>query len=139
VRLHPFAVLVASLVGQAPAPEVVEPGVGMPHPRAYGTNARVLGRYVRQATLRLEDAVRKMTSLPAQRFGLTDRGSVRPGLWADLAVFDADAVADRSTYEAPHAPAEGFRYVVVNGELVVDGGRPLASRPGRVLAPVAVP
>lgn len=119
--------------------DVVEPGVGMPHPRAYGTNARVLGRYVRQATLRLEDAVRKMTSLPAQRFGLADRGLVRLGLWADLAVFDAETVADRATYEAPHAPAEGFRYVVVNGELVVDGGQPLGSRPGRVLAPAAVP
>ena len=113
---------------------VIEPGVGAPHPRGYGTNARVLGRYVREKrTLRLEDAIRKMTSLPAQRFGLADRGLVRPGMWADLAVFDEATVADRATFEAPHAPAQGFRYVLVNGEVVVADGRHLGARPGRVL------
>ena len=114
---------------------VIEPGVGVPHPRGYGTNARVLGRYVRERrTLRLEDAVRKMTSLPAQRFGLSDRGLVRPGMWADLAVFDEAVVADRATFEAPHAPAHGFRYVLVNGEVVVVDGRHVGARAGRVLA-----
>ena len=114
---------------------VVEPGVGVPHPRAYGTNARVLGRYVRErGTLRLEDAVRRMTSLPAQRFSLADRGLLRPGMWADVVVFDAATVADRATYAAPHAPAHGFRYVLVNGELVVEDGRHTGARPGRVLA-----
>jgi N-acyl-D-amino-acid deacylase len=113
---------------------VIEPGVGVPHPRGYGTNARVLGRYVRERrTLRLEDAVRKMTSLPAQRFGLADRGLVRPGMWADLAVFNETTVADRATFESPHAPAQGFRYVLVNGEMVVEDGRHLGARPGRVL------
>jgi N-acyl-D-amino-acid deacylase len=113
---------------------VVEPGMGRPHPRAYGTNARVLGRYVRErGALRLEEAVRKMTSLPAQRFGLVDRGLVRPGLWADLVVFDPAAVADRATFEAPHAPPAGFRFVLVNGEVVVEDGRHLGTRPGQVL------
>jgi N-acyl-D-amino-acid deacylase len=113
---------------------VAEPGVGRPHPRGYGTNARVLGRYVREkGTVRLEEAIRKMTSLPAQRFGLTDRGLVRPGMWADLAVFDAATVADRATFEVPHAPSHGFRYVLVNGEVVVEGGTHTGSRPGRVL------
>jgi N-acyl-D-amino-acid deacylase len=119
---------------------VIEPGEGVPHPRAYGTNARVLGRYVREkGTLRLEEAIRKMTSLPAQRFGLGERGLVRPGMWADLAVFDERTVADRATFAAPHAPAQGMRYVVVNGEVVVDEGRHLGARPGRVLlgAPAA--
>jgi N-acyl-D-amino-acid deacylase len=113
---------------------VVEPGIGMPHPRTYGTNARVLGRYVRdKKTLRLEEAIRKMTSLPAQRFGLTERGLVRPGMWADLAVFDEATVADRATFAAPHAPSQGFRFVLVNGEVVVDEGRHVGSRPGRIV------
>jgi N-acyl-D-amino-acid deacylase len=124
----PFA-MVASDAG------VVEPGVGVPHPRAYGTNARVLGRYVREkGIVRLEEAVRRMTSLPAQRFALAERGLVRPGQWADLAVFDPATVADRATYAAPHAPSQGFRYVLVNGEVVVENGRHTGARPGKVLA-----
>jgi N-acyl-D-amino-acid deacylase len=120
---------------------VIEPGVGVPHPRGYGTNARVLGRYVRERqALRLEEAVRKMTSLPAQRFGLVERGLVRPGMWADLVVFDEAAVADRATFEAPHAASTGFRFVLVNGELVVEDGRHLGARPGRILlGPAANP
>jgi N-acyl-D-amino-acid deacylase len=112
----------------------------VPHPRAYGTNARVLGRYVRQMkTLRLEEAVRKMTSLPAQRFGLAERGLVRPGMWADLAVFEEATVGDRATYEAPHAASAGFRYVLVNGEVVVEDGKHLGTRPGRVLVGPGAP
>jgi N-acyl-D-amino-acid deacylase len=119
---------------------VIEPGVGVPHPRAYGTNARVLGRYVRQMkTLRLEEAVRKMTSLPAQRFGLAERGLVRPGMWADLAVFEEATVGDRATYEAPHAASAGFRYVLVNGEVVVEDGKHVGARPGRVLVGPGAP
>ena len=103
---------------------VVEPGQGVPHPRSYGTNARVLGRYVREKrVLRLEEAVRKMTSLPAQRFSLSDRGLLRPGLAADLVVFDEATVGDRATFEAPHAPSEGIRFVLVGGVPVVEDGR----------------
>jgi N-acyl-D-amino-acid deacylase len=125
---HPWA-MVASDAG------VVEFGKGAPHPRAYGTNSRVLGRYVREkGALRLEEAVRKMTSLPAQRFGFGDRGLVRPGMWADLAVFDPAVVADAATFARPHAYARGFRYVLVNGEVVAEDGRHTGSRPGQLLA-----
>ncbi len=113
---------------------VIEFGHGAPHPRAYGTNARVLGRYVREKKiLRLEEAIRKMTSLPAQRFRLVDRGLVRPGMWADLVVFDEKAVVDRATFEKPHAYADGFRYVLVNGEVVIADGKHSGARPGRIL------
>jgi len=113
---------------------VIQFGSGAPHPRGYGTNARVLGRYVReQKIIRLEDAIRKMTSLPAQRFRLTERGLVRPGMWADLVVFDAGSVSDRATFEKPHAYSEGFRYVLVNGEVVVEGGKHNGARPGQIL------
>jgi len=109
-------------------------GEGMPHPRGYGNNARVLGRYVRELKLvTLEDAVRKMTSLPAQTFGLRDRGLVREGMVADLVLFDEAAVADRATFTEPHQYAAGFDYVIVNGEPVIDGGRLTAARPGAAL------
>lgn len=113
---------------------VREFGVGVPHPRSYGTNARVLGRYVReQKRLRLEEAIRKMTSLPAQRFRLLDRGLVRPGMWADLVVFDEQTVADQATFDKPHAYAAGFRYVLVNGVVVIDGGKHTGALPGAIL------
>jgi N-acyl-D-amino-acid deacylase len=113
---------------------VVEFEQGLPHPRSYGTNARVLGHYVRERrVLSLEQAVRKMTSLPAQRFGFADRGLVRPGLWADLVLFDPDAVSDRATFDAPHAYATGIPFVLVDGELVVDSGEHTGARAGRVL------
>jgi N-acyl-D-amino-acid deacylase len=113
---------------------VVELGRGVPHPRAYGTNARVLGRYVREKKiLRLEEAIRKMTSLPAQRFRLTERGLIRPHMAADLVVFDANHVIDRATFEKPHAYSEGIRYVLVNGVVVIDNGQHTGTRPGKVL------
>ncbi len=109
-------------------------GQAFPHPRSYGTFARVLGRYVREkGVLSLEDAVRKMTSRPAQRIGLVDRGVLRPGLKADLSVFDPLRVRDRATFEAPHQYAEGFSLVVVNGEIVFEAGRMTPARPGVVL------
>ncbi|HEX8284723.1 MAG TPA: D-aminoacylase [Pyrinomonadaceae bacterium] len=109
-------------------------GEGVPHPRGYGNNARVLGTYVRDLrVVSLEDAVRKMTSLPAQTFGLRDRGLVREGMAADLVLFDEAAVADPSTFEKPHQYASGFSYVIVNGEPVIDAGRPTGARPGRAL------
>jgi len=109
-------------------------GRANPHPRAYGTYVRVLGRYVRELkVLALEDAVRKMTSLPAQRLGLGDRGVLREGLKADLAVFDPNVVRDRATFEQPHQYAEGVTLVVVNGEAVFENGVMTGKRPGRVL------
>ncbi len=109
-------------------------GTGRPHPRAFGTFARVLGRYVRDwRVLTLEDAVRKMTSLPASRAGLADRGEVREGLAADLAVLDPGAVVDVSTFEDPWRLSTGVRHVVVNGTPVLRDATPTGDRPGRVL------
>jgi dihydroorotase/N-acyl-D-amino-acid deacylase len=110
------------------------PGEGHPHPRAYGTFPRVLGVYVRErGVLALEDAVRKMTALPAWRLGLTDRGRLAPGLAADVVLFDPAVVADRATFTEPHQYPVGIPYVIVNGVVVVDGGRFTTARPGRVL------
>lgn len=107
---------------------------GYPHPRSFGTNPRVLGRYVRdQQVLSLEDAVRKMTSLPAQVLRLSDRGLLREGCWADVVVFDPDRVADRASFEQPKQYPAGIDYVLVNGVLVVDEGEHTGARPGKTL------
>jgi dihydroorotase/N-acyl-D-amino-acid deacylase len=104
------------------------------HPRAYGTFPRVLGRYVREdSLLPLEEAVRKMTSLPAQRIGLHDRGLVRSGLYADLTIFNPATVIDRATFEAPHQTSDGIVHVLVNGRLVLENGHPTGALPGRIL------
>jgi len=109
-------------------------GRANPHPRSYGTFARVLGVYVRdKRELTLEDAVRKMTSLPANRLRLADRGILRPGMKADIAVFDPLKVRDTATYTQPHQYAEGFSTVVVNGQVVFENGAMTDARPGRVL------
>ena len=106
----------------------------VPHPRGYGNNARVLGHYVRELQIiTLEDAIRKMTSLPAQSFGFRDRGMVREGFAADLAIFDEKVIADQATYEKPHQYPAGISYVLVNGELVFAGGAMTAARPGVAL------
>ena len=113
---------------------VVVFGESNPHPRSYGTFARVLGRYVRERkTLTLEEAVRKMSSFPAARLRLTDRGILRPGMKADVVIFDPAAVRDTATFEKPHAYADGFSHVLVNGEVVFENGAMTAARPGRVL------
>jgi N-acyl-D-amino-acid deacylase len=110
------------------------PGDGHPHPRAYGTFPRVLGRYVRERrVLTLEDAVRKMTAMPAARLGLRDRGRIAEGMAADLTIFDPAAVADRATFEQPHQYPQGIDYVIVNGAVAVDAGRFTGERGGRVL------
>ncbi|MBK9152802.1 MAG: D-aminoacylase [Chloracidobacterium sp.] len=97
-------------------------GSGVPHPRGYGNNARVLGRYVRELKIvSLEDAIRKMTSLPAQTFGLQDRGLIREGFAADLVIFDENTVGDKATLEQPHQYAVGFSAAIVNGKVVFDG------------------
>ncbi len=104
------------------------------HPRTYGTYARVLQRYVReQGTIRLEEAIRKFSSFPARRLSIPDRGEIRPGLWADLVVFDEQAVTERATFEAPKQLATGFSYVAVNGTLVLDGSTHTGATPGRAL------
>jgi N-acyl-D-amino-acid deacylase len=109
-------------------------GRAQPHPRSYGTFARVLSEYVRElGVLTLEEAVRKMSAFPAQRMGLHDRGLIRPGMVADVAVFDPARVLDAATFEEPHQYAEGFSLVLVNGEIVVEGDRVTEARPGRVL------
>lgn len=109
-------------------------GRGAPHPRAYGTNARVLGRYVRELNIiRLEDAVRKMTSLPAKRFNLHDRGLLTPGMAADIVIFDPNTIIDKATFEASHAYSEGMSYVLVNGKLVINKGEHNQSKPGQAL------
>ena len=107
---------------------------GKPHPRHYGTYPKILGKYVREEkVLTWEEAVRKMTSFPAQRFGILDRGLLRPGMWADIVVFDPETVIDRATYEDPHNFPEGISYVIVNGEVAVDGGRYNGALAGRTL------
>lgn len=109
-------------------------GEGAPHPRQYGTFARVLGHYVRErGVLTLEEAVRKMSSLSAQRLGIRDRGLLAPGFFADIAIFDADEIRDMATFENPHQYAVGMKYVLVNGELVVAEGQHTGLRPGRIL------
>jgi len=108
--------------------------VGFPHPRGYGTNARVLAEYVRQAhVISLEEAVRRMTSLPAQKFQLHDRGLLAEGYAADIVIFDENKVQDVSTYDHPHAYSVGFNYVIVNGVLTVENGKHLGARAGHAL------
>ena len=105
-----------------------------PHPRSYGTFSRVLAVYVRERhTLALEDAVRKMSSFPAQRLGLLDRGTLRPGMKADIVVFDPNRVRDAATFVRPHQYAEGTSAVIVNGQVVFERGAMTAARPGKVL------
>ena len=107
---------------------------GNPHPRSFGTFPRVLGVYVRErGLLRLEDAVRKMTSLNAAKIGIRDRGLLQAGLFADITIFDEKRVSDRSTYEEPFQYSEGVEYVIVNGRIVIDQGKHTGTRPGRAL------
>ncbi|MCC6990477.1 MAG: D-aminoacylase [Acidobacteria bacterium] len=110
------------------------PGDGSPHPRAFGTYPRVLGRYVRErGVLTLEDAIRKMTSFPAARLGLTGRGVLKAGLVADITVFDAETIADVATFSDPHHYSVGVRYVLVNGQVTVAMGAHTGVRAGRVV------
>jgi N-acyl-D-amino-acid deacylase len=114
---------------------LVLPAEGKPHPRDYGAFARKLALYVRERkTVTLESAIRSMTSLPALVFGMKDRGAIREGAVADIAVFDPASVRDRATYTEPHQLAEGMSYVLVNGVVVVDRGGFTAALPGKVLS-----
>jgi N-acyl-D-aspartate/D-glutamate deacylase len=107
---------------------------GRPHPRYYGTFPRVLGRYVREeGVLTTEEAVRKMTSANAAKVKAFDRGLLRPGLAADVTVFDPATIIDQATYEEPHQYSTGVEYVLVNGRIVLDHGRRTHARPGVIL------
>ncbi|MEJ7692895.1 D-aminoacylase [Daejeonella sp.] len=109
-------------------------GQGMPHPRGYGTNARVLGKYVRdEKVISVEEAIRRMTSLPAQKFGLSDRGYLLPNYAADIVIFSEAEVRDMSTFQQPHAYSKGFKHVIVNGEVVVENEKHLGTKSGRAL------
>jgi N-acyl-D-amino-acid deacylase len=113
---------------------VLTPGDGIPHPRGYGNNVRVLGRYVRERKLlKLEEAIRKMTSLPALHFRLGRRGVIREGWAADLVLFDPARVGETATFEQPHAYAAGVPHVVVNGVVVVKNSEHTGAKPGQVL------
>jgi N-acyl-D-amino-acid deacylase len=107
---------------------------GKPHPRAFGTFPMILGRWVREEKLlTMEEAIRKMTLAPCEKMGITDRGVIRPGAWADLTVFDADKIADNSKYGDPFHRPDGIKYVIVNGEIAVDGGEQTEVLAGKVL------
>ena len=107
---------------------------GVPHPRGYGNNARFLARYVRELKLlRLEDAIRKMTSLPATTFHIPDRGIIREGAWGDLAIFDPAKVQDNATFDDPHHYATGFHAVLVNGVPVIKDDQHTTARPGKAV------
>ena len=109
-------------------------GQGVPHPRGYGDNPRVLGKYVRdEKVITLEDAVRKMTSLPAQFFGFADRGVIKSGAFADLVIFNPATVGDTATYEQPHAYPNGIANVLVNGVVTVDHGKHTGVRAGVIV------
>lgn len=109
-------------------------GRGVPHPRSYGTYPRILGRYVRERKiLTLEDAIRKMTSLPANKVGLKDRGLIKPGFWADITIFNPDTIIDKATYLNPKQFPEGIEYVLVNGEVVIENGEHTGKTPGKVV------
>ncbi len=112
----------------------VQSGKGMPHPRSYGTNARVLGKYVREEKLvTLEEAIRRMTSLAAQKFQLKDRGLLREGFAADIVIFDAKQIIDKATFDDPHQFSAGISHVLVNGKSVIDAGRHTGTRSGVAL------
>jgi N-acyl-D-aspartate/D-glutamate deacylase len=121
-------------IGSDGSAVAVETARGNPHPRWYGTFPRVLGRYVRdEKVITMEEAVRKMTSANAAKVRLFDRGLLRPGMWADVTVFDAARIIDNATYEKPHQYATGVEYVIVNGKVVLDRGNHTGARPGTIL------
>ena len=109
-------------------------GGGKPHPRGYGSFSRVLGKYVREEkTLTLEEAIKKMTSMPAKKIGLKDRGILKEGYWADITIFNKDEIKDKATFKNPHQYAEGIYYVIVNGEFAVNKGEITGKKPGKIL------
>jgi N-acyl-D-amino-acid deacylase len=127
-------ILKCPIISVASDSGIREFGSGMPHPRGYGTNARVLGHYVRELKLiPLEDAIRKMTSMPATAFRFQDRGLIKEGLAADLVIFDPQTIIDKATFEQPHQYSQGMKYVIVNGIPVIDNEKLTEARPGQIL------
>ena len=109
-------------------------GGGKPHPRGYGSFSRILGKYVREEKiLTLKEAIKKMTSMPAKKIGLKDRGILQEGYWADITIFNKDEIKDKATFKNPHQYAEGIYYVIVNGELAVNHGEITGRKPGKIL------
>jgi N-acyl-D-amino-acid deacylase len=107
------------------------------HPRFYGTYPKVFRKYVKEEKLlSLEEAIRKMTSFPAQRFFLMDRGIIKEGMWADIVIFNLENIKDKATYENPHQYPEGIEYVLINGEIVIEKGEYTGAMPGKVLKPL---
>ena len=134
---HPVSMIGTD--GSAVAPYGVL-GKGKPHPRSYGTFPRVLAKYVRkQRVLTLENAIRKMTSLPAQRLGLRDRGIIREAMYADITIFNPETISDRATYQSPHQYPDGIEYVIVNGKIAVGKGEHTGALAGKVIPPGRVP
>jgi N-acyl-D-amino-acid deacylase len=124
---YPFT-MIASDAG------VIQFNKNVPHPRGYGSNARVLGVYVREKkVLRLEDAIRRMTSLPAQRFRIDNRGLIRTGYAADIVIFDENKITDKATFEKPHAYSEGIDAVLVNGVAVLENGKHTGQKSGEII------
>jgi N-acyl-D-amino-acid deacylase len=124
----------ATMVASDASPGIPTFGRDVPHPRAYGTFARVLGVYVREKhVITLEDAIRKMSGYPASRMGLRDRGVLRPGMKADIVLFNPDTVIDRATFEKPHQYADGISTVIVNGHVTFADGRMTGEHAGRAL------
>jgi N-acyl-D-amino-acid deacylase len=114
--------------------QAIEEGVGSPHPRGYGTNACVLAEFVRERhVLTLEEAIRRMTQLPAAKFGFEDRGQIREGAAADLVLFDPEKIQDHATYTQPHQYSTGFDLVVVNGQIEVEADKLTGVHAGQVL------
>ncbi len=128
VIAHPLSMICTD--GTVTAPR----GGGVPHPRYYGTFPRVLGKYVREEKLlSLEEAIRKMTSLPAGKMGIAERGLIKEGFFADINIIDPATIIDKATFDKPHQYPEGIRYVIVNGTVVADNGRHTGAKPGMVL------
>jgi N-acyl-D-aspartate/D-glutamate deacylase len=124
---------IGSDAGAARAPGEVDL-LGLPHPRSYGTFPRIIARYVREmGTLTLEEAIRKMTSWPATRMGLSDRGVIREEMWADAVVFDYEEIQDLATWAEPARYPTGIEYVLVNGVVVVEHGTHTGATPGSVI------
>jgi N-acyl-D-amino-acid deacylase len=124
------------MVGVASDSSVLAIGEGVPHPRGYGNNPRVLGEYVRvRKVIALEEAIRKMTSLPADQFRLVDRGRIAKGGFADIVIFDRATISDAATFDKPHAYPRGIPFVLVNGALVVKNGEHTGAKPGKALLP----